>query len=359
MSVEYILDRFGKKIGMSPTDTSQRALLLDYLNEAAQELYEQSDMPGCLEEAEFYVQGDKTVAMPADVYVIRGIREKSGSNAEWETEALTARYRENSWETNHNKFRVKGYSPLKVSLPAAITGATGSANTNKISVRTYGPTTASDVAYVVADINGLFIEESKVSISGADLATASGYSAVDFSGNEPIKDIKSFSRTRTLSVTTGSYTNPVTGITGEVAGHGIVQLVDHADNSIVYAEILPGYEESRYLIIDVSEFPFSSTADQDDSHTLQVLYKKTLPVFRNDRDEFPAVGYDNILVSKCMELFLEEQGKVEEAILHDRKATRSLARRQADLERGQEQKVVFKRHNHDKLSWLATHNRRS
>jgi hypothetical protein len=108
------------------------------------------------------------------------------------------------------------------------------------------------------------------------------------------------------------------------------------------------------LIVDVSEFPFSSTAAQDDQHTLQVLYKKTLPVMRNDRDEFPAPGYDNILVSKCMELFLEEQGKMEEAILHDRKASRSLARRQADLERGQEQQVIFKRHNHDKLAWLAT-----
>jgi len=359
MSVEYILDRFGKKIGMSPSDTSQRALLLDYLNEAAQELYEQSDMPGCLEEAEFYVQGNKTVAMPADVYAIRGIREKAGTNAEWETEALTARYRENSWETNHNKFRVKGYSPLKISLPTSITEATGSANTNKISVKSYGPTTASDTIYVVADINGLFVEEAKVSMTGTDLASASGYSAVDFSGDEPIKDIKSFSRTRTLSVTTGSHTNPVTGITGEVAGHGLTQLVDTADTSIVYAEILPGHEESRYLIVDVSEFPFSSTADQDDSHTLQVLYKKTLAVLRNDRDEFPAIGYDNILVSKCMELFLEEQGKVEEAILHDRKATRSLSRRQADLERSQEQRVVFKRHNHDKLTWLATHNRRS
>ena len=60
-----------------------------------------------------------------------------------------------------------------------------------------------------------------------------------------------------------------------------------------------------------------------------------------------------------MELFLEEQGKIEEAILHDKKATRSLARRQADLERGQEQKAVFKRHNHDKLAWLATHRHRS
>ena len=118
MSVEYILDRFGKKVGMSPSDTSQRALLLDYLNEAAQELYEQSDMPGCLEEAEFYVQGDKTVALPADVYAIRGIREKAGNNAEWETEALTARYRENNWASDSNKFRVIGYSPLKVSIPS-------------------------------------------------------------------------------------------------------------------------------------------------------------------------------------------------------------------------------------------------
>ena len=113
MSVEYILDRFGKKIGMLPSDTSQRALLLDYLNEAAQELYEQSDMPGSLEEAEFYVQGDKTVAMPADVYTVRSIREKAGGNAMWDTEPLTARYRANNWDTNHSKFRVKGYSPLK------------------------------------------------------------------------------------------------------------------------------------------------------------------------------------------------------------------------------------------------------
>ena len=357
MSVEYILDRFGKKVGMSPSDTSQRALLLDYLNEAAQELYEQSDMPGCLEEAEFYVQGDKTVALPANVYAIRGIREKAGNNAEWETEALTARYRENNWASDSNKFRVIGYSPLKVSLPTTSPFIDG--NSNKLKVKAYGPTTSSDVAYVVADINSLFIEESVVSMNGLDAASDTGYVTVDFSGSEPIKDIKSFSRTRTLSVTTGTYTNPVTGIVGEVAGHGVTRLVDYSDASIVYAEILPGHEESRYLIVDVSEFPFSSSAASDDSHTLQVLYKKSLPVFRNDRDEFPAIGYDNILVSKCMELFLEEQGKVEEAILHDRKATRSLARRHADLERGQEQKVVFKRHNHDKLAWLATHNRRS
>ena len=347
MSVEYILDRFGKKVGMSPSDTSQRALLLDYLNEAAQELYEQSDMPGSLEEAEFYVQGDKTVAMPADVYAIRGIREKAGNNAMWETEALTARYRENNWETNHNKFRIKGYSPLKVSLPTSITGAAN--GTNRLVVRTYGISTTSDDYEVI--IKTPYSERFLVSVAGISAVTSaisSGLNTIAPANGVVISDVVSFSRTNKPTATQGK-----------------VQLLDYADYyaspsvETVYAEIPSNSMESRYLIVDVSEFPFSSSAAEDDSHTLQVLYKKTLPRLQNDTDEFPAPGYDNVLVSKCMELFLEEQGKIEEAILHDRKASRTLARKQADLERGQEQKAVFKRHNHDKLSWLATHSRRS
>jgi hypothetical protein len=336
MSVEYILDRFGKKIGMLPSDTNQRALLLDYLNEAAQELYEQSDMPGSLEEAEFYVQGDKTVAMPADVYAVRSIREKAGSNAMWDAEPLTARYRENNWDTNYGKFRVKGYSPLKVSLPTAITGAANS--TNRLIVRTYGITTTDDDYEVV--IKTPYSEAFLVSVAGPAVASATSSTNVTLAPSNAvvITDIISFARTFKPTATVG-----------------VVQLIDYVDNSIVYAEIPSNSMESRYLIVDVSEFPFSSSAAEDDSHTLQILYKKALPRLQNDTDEFPAPGYDNILVSKCMELFLEEQGKIEEAILHDKKASRSLARRQADLERGQEQKVVFKRHNHDKLTWLATH----
>jgi len=334
MSVEYILDRFGKKVGMLPSDTSQRALLLDYLNEAAQELYEQSDMPGSLEEAEFYVQGDKTVAMPTNVYAIRGIREKAGNNDVWETEALTARYRENNWETNHAKFRVKGYSPLKVSLPTSITGAANS--TNKLVVRWYGVTTTDDDYEVV--VKTPHSEAYLLSVAGTAVAASGSSGTATLANiNVAFTDIVSFSRTYKPTATIG-----------------VAQLIDYADNSIVYAEIPSNSMESRYLIVDVSEFPFSSSAAEDDSHTLQVLYKKTLPRLQNDTDEFPAPGYDNILVSKCMELFLEEQGKLDEAILHDKKASRSLARRQADLERGQEQKAVFKRHNHDKLTWLAT-----
>ena len=55
-------------------------------------------------------------------------------------------------------------------------------------------------------------------------------------------------------------------------------------------------------------------------------------------------------MNKVMQLFMEEQGKIEEAMLYDKKASRSMGRRNADLERGQTQKVKFDKHPHDKLS---------
>ena len=335
MSVEYILDRFGKKVGMLPSDTSQRALLLDYVNEAAQELYEQSDMPGSLEEAEFYVQGDKTIAMPSDVYAIRGIREKTGDNNVWDATPLTERYRENSWVSDHNKFRVKGYSPIQRSLPTSITEASDAAN--KLSFRYYGVTAAAEIFNVTVKTDRSDSYTISHTVSSNIAVNAVQTSTVSDPGI-PIKDIVSFTRAAKPTATQGK-----------------VELVDYNFlQGIVYAEIPSNATESRYLIVDVSEFPFSDSAAQNDQHTLQVIYKKKLTRLQNDADEFPAPGYDNIIVSKCMELFLEEQGKIEEAILHDKKASRSLARRQADLERGQNQSVIFKRHNHDKLAWLAT-----
>ena len=51
-----------------------------------------------------------------------------------------------------------------------------------------------------------------------------------------------------------------------------------------------------------------------------------------------------------MQLYMEEQGKIEEAMLYDKKASRSMGRRNSDLQRGQRQKVRFDKHPHDKLT---------
>tara|TARA_R100000664_G_scaffold7716_2_gene12932 strand:+ start:434 stop:1402 length:969 start_codon:yes stop_codon:yes gene_type:complete len=305
MSVEYILDRVGKKLGINPNDNHQRSIMLDYLNEAAQELYEESDMVGSLTEDSFYVQGDKTIALPSNVSSIRAMREKE-SQYPWVLTNLTERYSRNNVEQDDRTWRVRGYEPFKVT-PTSYSGikATATQAMPEITLTVVG--TRSDASR--------FVEE------------------VEMDGTS-----------NTFSTT---FTSIESVIKSDVCTYDIS--IKQSDDTVL--AVIPNNEkESRYLICDVSEYPWESTATQDDEHTLEVLYKKKLPYLSKDSDEFPADGYDNILINKVMQLFLEEQGKMEEARIYDQKASRSLGRRNADLERGQLQKVKFDKHPHDKLS---------
>jgi len=305
MSVEYILDRVGKKLGINPNDNHQRSIMLDYLNEAAQELYEESDMVGSLTEDSFYVQGDKTIALPSNVSSIRAMREKE-SQYPWVLTNLTERYSRNNVEQDDRTWRVRGYEPFKVT-PTSYSGvkATATQSMPEITLTVVG--TRSDASR--------FVEE------------------VEMDGTS-----------NTFSTT---FTSIESVIKSDVCTYDIS--IKQSDDTVL--AVIPNNEkESRYLICDVSEYPWESTATQNDEHTLEVLYKKKLPYLSKDSDEFPADGYDNILINKVMQLFLEEQGKMEEARIYDQKASRSLGRRNADLERGQLQKVKFDKHPHDKLS---------
>ena len=305
MSVEYILDRVGKKLGINPNDNHQRSIMLDYLNEAAQELYEESDMVGSLTEDSFYVQGDKTIALPSNVSSIRAMREKE-SQYPWVLTNLTERYSRNNVEQDDRTWRVRGYEPFKVT-PTSYSGikATATQAMPEITLTVVG--TRSDASR--------FVEE------------------VEMDGTS-----------NTFSTT---FTSIESVIKSDVCTYDIS--IKQSDDTVL--AVIPNNEkESRYLICDVSEYPWESTATQDDEHTLEVLYKKKLPYLSKDSDEFPADGYDNILINKVMQLFLEEQGKMEEARIYDQKASRSLGRRNADLERGQLQKVKFDKHPHAKLS---------
>ena len=75
MSVQLILSLAGDKMGLNPSLASQRAVLLRFLNEAAEELYDQSDPIGSLAEQVFKVNGDQTISCPWYVGKIRAVRE--------------------------------------------------------------------------------------------------------------------------------------------------------------------------------------------------------------------------------------------------------------------------------------------
>jgi len=305
MSVEYILDRVGKKLGINPNDNHQRSIMLGYLNEGAQELYEESDMVGSLVEDSFYVQGNKTIALPSNVSSIRAVREKE-SKYPWNLSSLTERYTYNNLGQDDRTWRIKGYEPFKVTPSSfASMKATATQAMTDISLTVIG--TRSDASRFVETV---------------DMDATSNTFSTTFTAIESI-------------------------IKSDVCTYDIT--IKESDDTVV--AVIPNNEkESQYLIVDVSEFPWESDAAQNDEHTLEVVYKKKLPYLSKDSDEFPADGYDNIIVNKVMQLYMEEQGKLEEAMLYDKKASRSMGRRNSDLQRGQRQKVRFDKHPHDKLT---------
>ena len=305
MSVEYILDRAGKKLGINPGDNHQRSIMLDYLNEAAQELYEESDMVGSLVEDSFYVQGNKTIALPSNVSSIRAIREKE-SKYPWKLSNLTERYAYNNLEQDDRTWRIKGYEPFKVT-PTSFSGMK---------------------AVVTAAMSTITI-----TVVGSAAGISRAFEEV------------------TLSSTSNAFSTTFTSIESIIKSDVCTYDISIKESDDTVVALIPNNEkESQYLIVDVSEFPLESDAAQNDQNTLEVLYKEKLPYLSKDSDEFPADGYDNIIVNKVMQLFMEEQGKIEEAMLYDKKASRSLGRRNADLERGQIQRVRFDKHPHDKLT---------
>lgn len=262
-------------------------------------------MVGSLVEDSFYVQGNKTIALPSNVSSIRAVREKE-SKYPWNLSNLTERYAYNNLEQDDRTWRIKGYEPFKVTPTSfASMKATATQAMTDISLTVIG--TRSDASRFVETV---------------DMDATSNTFSTTFTAIESI--IKSDICTYDISI-------------------------KESDDTVV--AIIPNNEkESQYLIVDVSEFPWESTAAQDDEHTLEVVYKKKLPYLSKDSDEFPADGYDNIIVNKVMQLYMEEQGKIEEAMLYDKKASRSMGRRNSDLQRGQRQKIRFDKHPHDKLT---------
>ena len=74
MALNYILEQVGYKMGLDPSQSTQRSVLLRFVNTAAKELYHMSDMAGCYEEQYFKVNANQTIALPDYVGQIRALR---------------------------------------------------------------------------------------------------------------------------------------------------------------------------------------------------------------------------------------------------------------------------------------------
>lgn len=306
MSLSYILAQTGKKMGLNPSDESQRSVLLRFVNEAAVELYQQSDMAGCLEEQCFKINSDQTIAMPDYVGQIRAMREQY-SHIAIKLSQMRPRYNQFNWVDEWRNWRVKNLQTLQTSI------------TNQ--------------SVLVLTVKAVENPPIVVNISGA----CEGSSNVS----------ESVTMDAISKQTVNTYLD-VSSLTKNAVSTYDVYVSDIDGNQLSY--ISNDKLKAKFQIVDISTSPWFPSNVNPLLGWVEVLYKKALPWLQNDNDEFPAVGYDNVLVNKCLQLWAEESGNIQMAIAYQQKATQSLAQIHEDANRGTDDVVSMVMHGHDEMS---------
>lgn len=305
MALAYVLRQAGAKMGLNPSQPSDREVLLRFANEAAEELYDSFDPPGCMFEEAFKVNGDQTISMPMYVGEVRGVRE-CASWISWHINQMRPRYNQFNWVDSWRNIRLKNTQ----ALAATVT------NTS------VGVVTVPEV------------EDPPI------VVTVSGSTETAQNVGE-ILVMDSVSKQ-----TVNQYTNYNLVSKDRVNLHNVtLSDVDGKLLSIIPNDML----EASFQIYDVSTCPFLNNNVSEQSNYLEILFKRALPWFQNDSDQFPAQKYDNIWVNKIIQLWKEEQGDTEGALAYDAKATRSAARKKENRNESTEEKVAVVANPHDTL----------
>lgn len=293
-------------MGLSPSDIPQREVLLRFVNEAAIELYQMSDMAGCLEEQYFQVNPNQTVSLPDYVGQLRAMRQ-ADTNIALQLSQMRPRYNQFNWEQEWRNWRVKGLETLQRSI-------------SNQSILTISVPLVENPPIVV-------------NISGSSSNSANVTETI-------VMD-------ELTKLTTNNY-NDVNTFTKDRVNNYNVVLTDVDNNVLTY---IPNNKlKAQFQIVDISGNPWFPPTSDPKYGWVEVLYKKALPWFQNDTDEFPVVGYDNVIVNKCLQLYFEEQAKPELAIAYYQKAQQSLAQIHEDTNRGTDDVVSLVENPHDKIT---------
>ena len=301
-----MLSQAGAKMGLNPSDSNERPVLLRFLNEAADELYAQSDMAGSWVEQAFKVNGDQTIAMPHYVGNIRAIREYQ-SLIPWNIQQMRPRYNVSNWSDFWRTFRLKGKQALEKTI------------TNQ--------------APVVFKVSAVETPPVVITITGSTPNASSVTEQVTINATS----VSSVNDWIDITALNKSGVNSYDITVSDVDGNPLAVLHNNEKNS-------------TYQIVDVSTCPWLNNTQSAQDHYVEVLYKKKLPYLSADGDEFPAQGYDNVIVNKMLQLWFEEQGKPDLASAYDQKATRSLARKHEEENRATQDTVAFTENSHDNLN---------
>lgn len=300
MSLANILTKVASSEGHDLLDvnTGAKAALIDKVNDAAEELWNSFDPAGCLRECSLKVIAGKYLALPWFVGEVRAVRDNV-NETNWRIDDLRERYVVNDWKTRWSNFRFVGYSPIQSEI-----------------------TNAAPLTFTIQVADPTV----RVTVTGRTINSARAFETVTLS---------SVSNVGTLQFI-------------EIES---IRLNKHPNNNVVVLDVngtelatIPNSDtEARYVILDVSDYP-SAGSCPDGSRVMDVLYKKRLPKFVNDSDEFLLPDWDKLITAKTIQLLLEgQEGKEERAILAQKKLDILLGQKRSNSDMTVQRRVEFAR----------------
>ncbi len=301
MSLGYILRRVASDTGITNPDenTEQKALLLDLINEAAEEVYESKDLPISLKELYLRANSNKEIALPPFVGELRGIRQSDDYRLDWKLHDIRPRYQNEAWNNLWYNWRIKGYSPYQTEIENAAPGL---------------------IIVPIADSTIKVTLTGETSNSNRAVETVI-LSSVSIPWTKSFLDFNSIKK------------NKVTDYN--------ITLLDGDGNelAVIYAD----QKESRYIIVDISLYPNLSSCS-DGSYIMEVLYKPRLPRLERDDDEFPVDGFDSIIILKAKQLIAEDRpGSEQRALMAYTKVQEKIKKKTEDKTGTLQKKVKFSR----------------
>lgn len=296
MSLLDIRNYVAPRIGATDVNNNPKLKIrVDALiNQAAYEVYVETDLPGSLQECNIQVSADVTIALPQFIGPLKGIREIFTAVANipsrtrpWQQQLLMPRYTSDNWDKRWTKFTYRGYSAIETSITNA------------------GPVTAT---MQTPDNSVFYVLGSTInSNSTIDTITMNATSVV---GSVNFSSIKSIHRHDT-----------------------IIENITLKDlNGVELAVLYNNFRASIYQIFDISQFPNVGNLDNNE-RCLEILFKEPLPLLKDDNDAFVVPNYDIIIGKKAVQLYQELQpGQEQAAMLADKRITRDINRQKAEVE---------------------------
>jgi hypothetical protein len=283
MNLAYILRRVESSAGISSPELNpeQRDWLVDIINEAAEEIYQEKDLPLAPKEVDVRITSDYRIALPPFVGELRALRTKR-YNDKWTLADIRTRYNTVDWPEKWNKVRYISIDPIATEITNTAPGTI-------------------EVAEADADL--------VISITGE---TDDSNNACD---------------TITMDAVSKSWTsnfNVIKSITKNIITRQNVVISDADDQEI--AVIYADQREARYAIVDISAYPAIQEC-ADGTFVMEVLYKPRLPYLYYDEDTFPIPDFANTVVLRTKQLLAEDKpGQEERALLMFKKSERKIAK---------------------------------